>query len=295
MGVWRQTCGTNITGATRCTVPRRRPGELHHPASDGRTGGSLLSSPSSSFLWTIEGPATPLRLPRPPVHADGRCVKSLVRRIFRIWHVFAHILCRSATTSCGSGWGARPNRNPRAKRHPIHGTTIRSVSFPAATLPLQSAVPTDSRQPARSEPSGLRAHPHDRRQCADSCQAGNERSRTARTGFESFARCAIHEPPPTYLEAWPFAGRIDRWQEIEFRVSHFLIWTGGMDTGTGELDDPSRSGFHMRGFHGITPETESTSFYFWTISSNRNPSRPDMAREDPPRHGPDVQRRPRSD
>jgi phenylpropionate dioxygenase-like ring-hydroxylating dioxygenase large terminal subunit len=84
------------------------------------------------------------------------------------------------------------------------------------------------------------------------------------------------QPPPTYLEAWPFAGRIDRWQDIEFRVSHFLIWTGGMDAGTGDLNDPNRSGFHMRGFHGITPETESTSFYFWTISSNRNPARPDM-------------------
>jgi vanillate O-demethylase monooxygenase subunit len=37
-----------------------------------------------------------------------------------------------------------------------------------------------------------------------------------------------------------------------------------------------RAGFHMRGFHGITPETESSCFYFWTISSSRNPSRPDM-------------------
>ena len=46
---------------------------------------------------------------------------------------------------------------------------------------------------------------------------------------------------------------------------------------TGDLNDPERAGFHMRGFHGITPETESTSFYFWTISSNRNPARPDMA------------------
>ncbi len=80
------------------------------------------------------------------------------------------------------------------------------------------------------------------------------------------------EPPPTYREAWPFEGRIDRWQDIEFRVSYFLIWTGGMDAGTGDLDDPARAGFHMRGFHGITPETESTSFYFWTISSNRNPA-----------------------
>jgi vanillate O-demethylase monooxygenase subunit len=82
------------------------------------------------------------------------------------------------------------------------------------------------------------------------------------------------EPPPTYVEAWPFAERIDRWQEIEFHVSHFLIWTGGVDAGTGDLNDAGRSGFHMRGFHGITPETESTSFYFWTISSNRNPARP---------------------
>ncbi|MEP6963729.1 MAG: aromatic ring-hydroxylating dioxygenase subunit alpha, partial [Acidobacteriota bacterium] len=60
-------------------------------------------------------------------------------------------------------------------------------------------------------------------------------------------------------------------------VSHFLIWTGGMDAGSGDLSDPDRGGFHMRGFHGITPETETTSLYFWTISSNRNPARPDMA------------------
>lgn len=84
------------------------------------------------------------------------------------------------------------------------------------------------------------------------------------------------QPPPTYLDAWPFAGKIDRWQEIEFRVSHFLIWTGGMDAGSGDLNDPARPGFHMQGFHGITPETDTTSFYFWTISSNKNPARPDM-------------------
>jgi vanillate O-demethylase monooxygenase subunit len=96
-----------------------------------------------------------------------------------------------------------------------------------------------------------------------------------------WVRVVRHMPdsvaPPTYLEAWPFNGHVDRWQEIEFRISHFLIWTGAMDAGTGELNDPERSGFHMRGFHGITPETESTSFYFWTISSNRNPALPEMA------------------
>ncbi|RZA29761.1 MAG: aromatic ring-hydroxylating dioxygenase subunit alpha [Lysobacteraceae bacterium] len=84
-------------------------------------------------------------------------------------------------------------------------------------------------------------------------------------------------PPPTYLGAWPFQGHIDRWQEVDFRVSHLLIWTGGADVGTEDLDDPQRGGFHMRGFHAITPETDTTAHYMWTMASNRHPDRPDIA------------------
>ncbi|MGF2687516.1 Rieske 2Fe-2S domain-containing protein [Marinobacter sp. DUT-3] len=76
------------------------------------------------------------------------------------------------------------------------------------------------------------------------------------------------EPPPTYTAAYPFKGRVDRWQEIEFHISHLRIWTGAVDAGSEPIDNPSRGGFHMRGFHGITPETETTSHYFWTIASN---------------------------
>ncbi|KMK17366.1 2Fe-2S ferredoxin [Pluralibacter gergoviae] len=76
------------------------------------------------------------------------------------------------------------------------------------------------------------------------------------------------EPPPTYLAAYPFGDRVDRWQEIEFNVSHIRIWTGAVDVNTEQLDDPERGGFHMRGFHGITPETETTSHYFWTMATN---------------------------
>ncbi|MDC8784666.1 aromatic ring-hydroxylating dioxygenase subunit alpha [Roseateles koreensis] len=83
-------------------------------------------------------------------------------------------------------------------------------------------------------------------------------------------------PPPTYVAAWPFKGLIDRWQEVEFHVSHLLIWTGAMDAGTGNIDDPLREGFHLRGFHGITPETESTCHYFWTMATNPHPDKPDV-------------------
>ena len=83
-------------------------------------------------------------------------------------------------------------------------------------------------------------------------------------------------PPPTYTAAWPFQGLIDRWQDVDFRVSHLLIWTGGMDVGSGSFDDPAREGFHMRGFHGVTPETETSAHYFWTVATNPHPDRQDV-------------------
>lgn len=85
-------------------------------------------------------------------------------------------------------------------------------------------------------------------------------------------------PPPTYSEAYPFAGNIDRWQEVEFHPSHVEIWTGAIDTGTGQLDDPQRGGFHMRGFHGVTPETATSTHYFWTIATNPQTGREKVTR-----------------
>lgn len=82
-------------------------------------------------------------------------------------------------------------------------------------------------------------------------------------------------PPPTYKAAWPFGDTCDRWQEIAFHVSHLAIWTGAVAPGTDAIDDPARGGFHMRGFHGITPETATTAHYFWTMASNRHPDMPD--------------------
>ncbi|WP_191600460.1 aromatic ring-hydroxylating dioxygenase subunit alpha [Marinomonas algicola] len=75
-------------------------------------------------------------------------------------------------------------------------------------------------------------------------------------------------PPPTYTAAYPFKGQVDRWQEIVFHPSHLEIWTGAVDVNTESLDDRNRGGFHLKGFHGVTPETDETSFYIWTQASN---------------------------
>ena len=75
-------------------------------------------------------------------------------------------------------------------------------------------------------------------------------------------------PPPTYSAAYPFSGKIDRWQEIVFHPSHLEIWTGAVEQGSEPVDSPDRGGFHMRGFHGLTPETDESCFYLWTMASN---------------------------
>jgi hypothetical protein len=33
----------------------------------------------------------------------------------------------------------------------------------------------------------------------------------------------------------------------------------------------------MRGFHAITPETDTTAHYMWTMASNQHPDKPDMS------------------
>lgn len=86
------------------------------------------------------------------------------------------------------------------------------------------------------------------------------------------------DPPPTYSMAYPFKNKIDRWQEIDFRVSHIRIWTGAIEAGDDSLENPDRKGFHMRGFHAITPETENSCHYFWTMSTNPKHDREHIAK-----------------
>lgn len=75
-------------------------------------------------------------------------------------------------------------------------------------------------------------------------------------------------PPPTYLAAKSFKGLIDRWQEIEFHPLYIRIHTGGCDAGTGAYEGRREHGFSMLGFHGITPETERTTHYIWSMATN---------------------------
>lgn len=75
-------------------------------------------------------------------------------------------------------------------------------------------------------------------------------------------------PPPTYAKAVSFKGNVDRWQEFEFIAPTSIIqWSGAIETGMGARENRDQPGFSLRLYHGLTPETETTTFYFWSTAN----------------------------
>jgi phenylpropionate dioxygenase-like ring-hydroxylating dioxygenase large terminal subunit len=85
-----------------------------------------------------------------------------------------------------------------------------------------------------------------------------------------------HEPPLTYSKAVKFSGNVDRWQEFEFVAPGSVIqFSGATDAGTGAYDRGARNGgFALRVFHGITPETDSSCFYFYSTANGYRQDEP---------------------
>ena len=78
-------------------------------------------------------------------------------------------------------------------------------------------------------------------------------------------RWIIDQPaPPTFVRVGKFTGNVDRWQIIDYRPPAFLrLDVGATPTGTGAPEGRRVGGISMRNLNAITPETETTSHYFW--------------------------------
>lgn len=75
-------------------------------------------------------------------------------------------------------------------------------------------------------------------------------------------------PPITYVTAAGFAGLVDRWQEVEFEPMIVRVSAGACDAGKGALEGRRDDGFSMVMLHGITPESQNTTHYLWSIATN---------------------------
>jgi vanillate O-demethylase monooxygenase subunit len=75
------------------------------------------------------------------------------------------------------------------------------------------------------------------------------------------------EAPPTFQKVGGFTGNVDRWQIIDFVPPAFLrLDVGATPTGTGAPEGKRIGGIGMRNLNAITPETETTSHYFFQQS-----------------------------
>lgn len=86
-------------------------------------------------------------------------------------------------------------------------------------------------------------------------------------------RWMIDQPaPPTYQKAGNFKGNIDRWQIITWTPPAFVrLYVGGTETGTGAPEGNRVGGIGMRNLNAITPETETTTHYFWAQAHDFEP------------------------
>lgn len=82
-------------------------------------------------------------------------------------------------------------------------------------------------------------------------------------------------PPPTYTRAAKFDGRIDRAQMFEFIApGSILQLSAADDAGAYANGLTERSKIQFRLFHGLTPETDTTCFYFWSTANGFRPEDP---------------------
>lgn len=85
-------------------------------------------------------------------------------------------------------------------------------------------------------------------------------------------------PPPTFIDAVGFTGRVDRWMEFEFIAPGVVYqFTGALPVGAGAYErGERRGGYALRMFHGITPESEESCFYFWSGANGYRQSEPQV-------------------
>ena len=80
------------------------------------------------------------------------------------------------------------------------------------------------------------------------------------------------DPPPLYAKAAGFdkpGDRVDRWQIIRFEPpSHVWLDVGVASAGTGAPEGNRAQGASHVVVDGLTPETETSTHYFWTFPRN---------------------------
>ena len=90
-------------------------------------------------------------------------------------------------------------------------------------------------------------------------------------------RWIIDQPaPPAFVKIGGFTGNVDRWQIIDYTPPSFIrLDVGATPTGTGAPEGRRVGGIQMRNLNAMTPETETTTHYFWGQAHDFQPHNAD--------------------
>ena len=110
----------------------------------------------------------------------------------------------------------------------------------------------------------------------DTHSTAEQKTERTDNGIKSMRWLRNSLPPPTYIAAAGFKGRVDRWAESKWRPGIMTLYTGAKDVGTGAYDGNLEGGFKLKSIHAICPETENSAHYFWTIAHELRPDMPEL-------------------
>jgi vanillate O-demethylase monooxygenase subunit len=87
------------------------------------------------------------------------------------------------------------------------------------------------------------------------------------------------QPGPFHVRQGGFKGEVDRWQIIDFKPGIVVIDSGMTDAGKGGPFNLQEDTFNLHKvlYNGITPETEHTAHYFWSMAHASGADRPAYA------------------
>ena len=82
------------------------------------------------------------------------------------------------------------------------------------------------------------------------------------------------EPPPLFVEQRGSAERIDRWHTSVYTPPGIIVIESGSKPGNGSVQVPAQE---RRIINFVTPETDTTSHYFWCIARNHHLNNPEFS------------------
>ena len=241
---WRTEDGTPVALEDRCC-------HRHMPLSHGKLRGSDVECLYHGLVY--DGSGACIRIPSQKAIPPGARVRSypIVERYHWIWIWMGDPAKADPSLIEDFHWMDDPAWRARGERLDLKGNYLLIVENLLDLTHLQFVHPTTL---------GTQAI------------AGNPIKTEREANHVRVTRWMLdHTAPPFFQKAGNIGPdvRVDRWQVIDYTPPAFVrLDVGCARTGTGAPEGNRAHGISMRNLNAITPETETTTHYFWAQAHN---------------------------